>query len=128
MTYVIDTNAVVSAALNPSSRPGEVVLLALRGGIECVVSTELLEEYREVLSRPKLPFSAGQIDALVAGLASVCRLVSPQAQSVFLSPDPCDQFVIDLACEAQAAIVTGNTRHFEAYPAVLSPSQLLESR
>lgn len=125
MRYVIDTNVVVSGLLRPSSKPGRILDLMLEGDLPFVSSTELIEEYREVLLRPKFGFEATLVDALVDELESLSIAVVPQPQAEVRSQDPDDQFVTDLAQAAGAAIVTGNARHFTAYEHVLSPAEAL---
>jgi putative PIN family toxin of toxin-antitoxin system len=51
---VIDTNVVVSAALNDDSLPAAVLSLALDKNILMFVSAPVLAEYETVLSRPHL--------------------------------------------------------------------------
>ena len=126
MRYVPDTNVVVSGVLFPASKPGLLLDLSLSRAISCVASHELVEEWRAVLKRPKFGFEAAAVDGLVDCLEAVCLQVVPLPQSRWLSPDPKDQFVVDLAAAAQAAIITGNARHFEAYPWVLSPAEAIE--
>ena len=50
---VIDTNVVVSALLNHSSTPGKVLEEALVGRIIPLLHDEILDEYDDVLRRPK---------------------------------------------------------------------------
>lgn len=50
---VIDTNVIVSAMLKWDSIPGSILELALDGPITPVLNHEILEEYRQVLLRPK---------------------------------------------------------------------------
>ena len=50
---VIDTNVLVSAMLNRSSAPGEIIRYLLDGNIVPVLHVQIIEEYIDVLSRPK---------------------------------------------------------------------------
>ena len=50
---VIDTNVIVSAMLKWDSIPGSILELALDGPITPVLNHEILDEYRQVLLRPK---------------------------------------------------------------------------
>lgn len=54
MMFVVDTNVVVSGALRPASKPGRMLDLMLVREFSHAGSTELVEEYREVLKRPSL--------------------------------------------------------------------------
>ena len=50
---VIDTNVLVSAMLNRSSAPGEIIRYLLDENIIPVLHAQIIEEYIDVLSRPK---------------------------------------------------------------------------
>lgn len=124
MRWLLDTNVVVSALLKPLSVPARLLDLALSGHIEVVVSNELLAEYREVLLRPKFRFSEGDVDAVLELMRSRAISVVPVPQRA-TTPDPKDQFVIDLAATSGAVVVTDNTRHFEGFPRVVTPAEAL---
>ncbi|MHB8708745.1 MAG: putative toxin-antitoxin system toxin component, PIN family [Desulfuromonadales bacterium] len=53
MKVVIDTNVLVSAVLRDREPETVVLFVASRDDIEWIVSTAIMSEYREVLSRPK---------------------------------------------------------------------------
>lgn len=125
MRWVLDTNVVVSALLKPASVPARLLDLALSGQLEVAVSAELMGEYREVLLRPKLRFSADDVDAVLELLRARAAWLVPWPQPV-TSSDPKDQFVIDLAVAADAYIVTGNVRHFSACPRTVTPAEALD--
>lgn len=124
--FVIDTNVVVSGVLFPGSKPGRVLDLMLAGEIPCVASAELLDEYRDVLKRPKFSLDATLVDGLVDGIEALVDVVVPPPQAAILSDDPKDQFVIDLAVGSDAYVVTGNARHFARYPKAIDAATLLE--
>ena len=65
---VIDTNVIISAMLNFSSVPGQIVLESLTGKITPLLNDKILAEYKEVLSRPKFHFSQNDIDILIEGI------------------------------------------------------------
>lgn len=54
MKLVIDTNVIVSGVLRPASKPGRILDLMLAREFSYAGSTELVEEYREVLKRPQV--------------------------------------------------------------------------
>lgn len=62
---VIDTNVLVSAMLKWNSVPGNVMELAFDGPIIPVYNSDILIEYREVLSRPKFHFTKDIVDSVV---------------------------------------------------------------
>lgn len=50
---VIDTNVVISAGLKPGGLQAQVLTLVAFRAVEAFVSQAVLDEYREVFSRPK---------------------------------------------------------------------------
>ena len=126
MKFVVDTNVVVSGVLHPASNPGRILDLMLALEFPYVVSTELVEEYREVLKRPKFGFDAALVDTLVDGLAAGAELVVLYPQRDVISNNPKGQFVINLACAANAYITTGNAKHFAGYERTVSPAEALD--
>ncbi len=54
MKFVVDTNVIVSGVLRSALKPGRMLDLMLAREISYAVSTELVEEYREVLKRPQV--------------------------------------------------------------------------
>lgn len=126
MKFVVDTNVVVSGASRPASKPGRILDLMLALELSYVVSTELVEEYREVLKRLKFGFDAALVDTLVDGLAAGAEFVVPYPQRGVISNDPKDQFVIDFACAANAYITTGSAKHFAGYERTVSPAEALD--
>lgn len=126
MKFVVDTNVVVSGVLRPASKPGRILDLMLAREFFYAGSTELVEEYREVLRRPKFGFYAALVDTLIDGLAAGAELGVPYPQRDVISNNPKDQFVIDLACAANAYITTGNAKHFVGYERTVSPAEALD--
>jgi putative PIN family toxin of toxin-antitoxin system len=113
LKWVIDTNVLVSALLKKDTAPDRVVMKAMEGAFQCVVSDAILSEYQEVLLRPKLKIPPEKakvfLDFLKGGI-----LVSGKPSSQRL-PDPKDQPFLDAALESGASvIVSGNLRDFPA--------------
>lgn len=69
MRFVVYANAVVSGVLRLASKPERILDSMLSGELSYVVSTELVEEYRELLKRPKFGLDAALVEALADGLA-----------------------------------------------------------
>lgn len=126
MRVVIDTNIMVSGVLSPGFKPGRILDLLLDGQLDAVYSTELMDEYREVLLCPKFG-STLCWSTLLAGVEARAVWCAPRPQDTFRSNDPCDQFVVDLAVQVDAAIATGNTKHFSGYSRTLNAAEFLEA-
>lgn len=109
---VLDTNIVVSAALQRKGNPSAVMALVSEGLIIPCTSQPILTEYPEVLARARIgvdPLRSAHIQQL---LASISILVAPSV-AVMIARDPDDNMFLECAEEARADfLITGNTRDF----------------
>lgn len=110
---VVDTNVFVSALISPLGNEALIVLAIQQGLIKPYFASAILEEYEEVLARPKFAFPPDEIAALIALVRSRGEQVlypEPLASSF---PDPDDQkFLVCAIAAAADFIVTGNKRDF----------------
>jgi putative PIN family toxin of toxin-antitoxin system len=109
---VLDTNVIVSAAINPVGPPAKVVVdFVLAAEVQLVTSPEISAEYREVVRRARFlryGFPPLWLEYLIE---QSLRLPNPEpwARSC---PDPRDAPFLALAKTAGAWLVTGNLKHF----------------
>lgn len=126
---VIDTNVLVSALLNRMSTPGQIVREVADGTIIPLYSKEILAEYGEVLCRPKFPFDREDVTVMLGGIREKGVLVEA-GQMNFEVSDPDDvvfyAVVMEKRKDADAYLVTGNTKHFPAAPYVVTPREMLD--
>jgi uncharacterized protein len=109
---VYDTNIIISAALSPSGIPSSLLVFAFDRTVELYVSPVILEEYAEVLSRPKFALSPQVITGLMQKITDTALLVHP-THRVSASPDESDNRFLECAQKAGAEyLVSGNKRHF----------------
>ncbi len=109
---VIDTNVLVSGLLSPAGNEALIVLALHRGLVRPCVSAEVMQEYAEVLARPKFAFPPDEIAAMTAMFRDKGELVTPHGPVPIL-PDADDARFLHCAEAAQAEyLVTGNKRHF----------------
>ena len=110
---VVDTNVLVSALISPAGNEALILLAVRQGLVKLSFPEEILQEYAEVLVRPKFGFPPDEIETLIDMLrrqGEAVRDLQPLASSLPDSGD--DKF---LACAKAAGvdfIVTGNKRHF----------------
>ena len=112
---ILDTNVIVSALIQqgyPHLVLGKVLTSA---NITLCVSDKLLQEYHEVLFRPKFTrFADFFVNAhvLLLRIETISRKFSPQVALNVLS-DKDDNMLLELALESKADfLVTGNTNDF----------------
>jgi len=127
---VFDTNVLVSALISPFGNEAQVLTDLQNGRISPCFSKDMLQEYSEVLARPKFRFAPHEIAGLIGLLQSKGFRVQPPS-APGLSPDPADDSFIACALAADADfLVTGNKRHFPAQSCgrtkVVSARELIE--
>lgn len=124
---VYDTNVVVSAALKPGSIPASLIALAIAKQVRLFLSPPILEEYTEVLKRPKFGLDADAVDHFLRDLRRAATMARP-TQKVSVASDEPDNRFLECAKKARADyLVTGNKRHFPASAfegtAIVSPAE-----
>ena len=109
---VYDTNVVVSATLKPGSLPASLVALAMAKRVRLFLSLEILEEYADVLKRPKFGLDLATVEAFLRDVRKAGVLVRP-ARRVSRAPDASDNRLLECASAARSDyLVTGNKKHF----------------
>jgi uncharacterized protein len=115
LRLVIDTNVLVSAALKPDSLQRTTFLLAITKPGRLYVSSRILEEYAEVLSRPELSIRKGLRLQLLQLIKNHGHLVAPSRQ-IEVTRDPDDNLFVECADAARADfLITGNCKHFPTF-------------
>lgn len=127
---VIDTNVIVSALLKWNSVPGVVLQAVFNGFVIPVYNDEILNEYRNVLNRPKFGFSSELISETISQIESLGVMENALETVVEAMPDPKDIVFYSIALShgktAETHLVTGNVKHFPANPIVVTPRQMLD--
>ena len=112
LTGIYDTNVIVSAILKPGSIPASLVGLAMEGSVKLFLTPEILEEYREVLKRPKFAFDPSSVDAFLQDIEEAAGMVYPTKRVRRALDEPDNRF-LECAKAAKAHyLVTGNKKHF----------------
>jgi putative PIN family toxin of toxin-antitoxin system len=113
--FIIDTNVLVAGLLtrNPESPTVSLLNAMLEGGLFFLLSPALLQEYREVLARPRLMSMHGlthdEIDHLLTDLTANALWREPPADGAQRAPEPGDTHLWALlAAEPTAILVTGD--------------------
>ena len=124
---VIDTNVLVAAfwtrnRLSPTVRIANAIAHDV---FTPVYSAEMISEYREVLSRAKFNFSAGEVNALIDHIVAKGELAEPADIDAHF-PDPKDKVFYCTAFAGDAHLVTGNMKHYPRADFVVSPAQFCD--
>jgi len=130
---ILDTNVVVSALIQRGYPYKVLDQVLTTGNITLCVSDKLLQEYHEVLFRPKFTrFADFFVNAhvLLLRMETISRKYVPQV-AIHLLQDKDDNMLLELAQESKAdCLVMGNTRDFVIpnyqQTRILTPKEYLE--
>jgi len=115
LRLVIDTNVLVSAAIEPTGLQRTVFLIAISKPARLYVSHPILQEYIEVLARPELRIRKGLRLQLLQLIKNHSHTVLPTRQ-LEATTDPDDNIFLECADAARADyLVTGNPKHFPRF-------------
>jgi putative PIN family toxin of toxin-antitoxin system len=127
---ILDTNILVSAGLTQRP-PARLVEQVIRREVSMIFCPGILEEYLDVLHRPKFAkagFPPGWLSHLL-GMATRMPMDPPAWPQAL--PDAKDGIFLALAQATGAVLVTGNLKHFPETTRegviVLSPAEYLET-
>ena len=132
MKYVIlDTNVVVSAMISHLDHgyPAELLQRMVARKFIPVYSTALLEEYEEVLRRPKFKFADEDVAMIISKIKHF-GIREERLAGLSFAPacsDRDDQPFYDLSLSTDALLVTGNTKHFPKDKRIFTPSAYIQS-
>lgn len=124
---VIDTNVIVSALITKrTDSPTRLVLDYLfTGRIIPVYNDEIIEEYQNVLSRPKFKLPKDLIATAVEIIKEVGLPMERKPCNEDM-PDPKDIVFYEVALAKESSyLVTGNIKHFPSHPLVVTPSEMI---
>ena len=111
MRLVIDTNIIVSALLSPEGTAFQILSDVLDGKYEVIISTEIYEEYDEVLRRPKFNFDKDIVDYLLSWFRRNAIWIEVTKSDIEM-PDEKDRSFFDVAKCCKARLLTGNNKHY----------------
>lgn len=124
---VIDTNVIVSALLSRKRDAATVrVLRAVQNGLILpLVHQQIIDEYKDVLCRPKFRLPIQLVHAITEQMKSI-GLFLDRTQSNEIFPDPKDEVFYEVALSKKDSfLVTGNIKHFPKNPIVVSPAEMM---
>ena len=129
MIIVLDTNVLVSGLLKGNSNPGIIMQQVVTGKLITAYDFHIINEYREVLSRPRFQFRQQNVDAILKVIEAEGMLIRPQPLDMELE-DPGDlPFIEVAAADKGALLVTGNQKHFKGCEAIgvklITPAELV---
>lgn len=127
---VIDTNVLVSAllAVSDDSATVKVMYHIFSGDITPVFCREIMDEYREVLTRRKFGFDISRINNILAAIDKYGVDIVPTPSGAVL-PDmddlPFYEVVLEKRKSDDTYLVTGNKKHFPQEPFIVTAREMI---
>jgi len=113
---VIDTNALVATLISPQGDHAKMLMVLLRNpeAFNLVVSSQIMDEYRDVCSRSVITLRGlkQEADALIALIESVAEELVPKSIPMLVYPDEKDKPFLEAAVYAGGILVSNNTRDY----------------
>lgn len=129
LRLVVDTNVVVSAALQEEGFPRIALLIAIARPARLYISQPILDEYSEVLARPAIGVRRGDRLRLLQLIRTRGFLVAPYRR-LDVTNDPDDNIFVECADAARADyLITGNRKHFPQFwkgTKIITPREFIE--
>ncbi len=108
---VVDTNVFVSGLRIVNSKPARLIDYWRNGQIDIVVSEEIVEEYLDVLSRPRLKIALQDVREVVRYLYMRVEIVKPKRTFKVIIEDPSDNKFLECAVEGRAEYIISGGNH-----------------
>ena len=106
---VLDTNIVISSALG-----GALVLVLEKWGeakFTVVVTTDIIEEYFEVLNRSKFGLKQETIDRIARFIYQFSEFIIPEEKIKFIEDDPKDDKFLEAAVAGKVDFIVSGDKH-----------------
>jgi putative PIN family toxin of toxin-antitoxin system len=120
----VDTNVIVSAVLSPSGNSAKILNMIFDREIQLCCSTEILAEYVEVLSRPRLNIAIQIQRDIVNAITEAAVFIKATAGEISM-PDEDDRIFYNAARESAAILITGNIKHYPTEAFVMAPVEFV---
>ncbi len=107
---VADTNVLISAAI-AYGPPRHLVDRCVENKITLLVSQHILEEYVDVLNRPKLNLRAEEIQRHILAMNSTTEIVAVTSDVRVIHEDPADNKILATALDGRADYIVSGDSH-----------------
>jgi len=109
---VLDVNILVSSLIG-KGKPRELWLKAVSGEFQLVLSRRIVEEFVEVISRPKFQRYLGERDVLdfLEALSTRAKIVRTRSRLRIIREDPEDNSILAAAYDGRADYIVSGDRH-----------------
>lgn len=113
---VLDTNVLVASLLSPKGDHAKALMVVLKNqsSFNLVISSQILDEYRDVCSRSVITLRGlrQEADALIELLQSVAEETVPKAIPALVYPDEKDKPFLEAAVYVKGILLSNNTKDY----------------
>lgn len=120
---VIDTNILVAALLSKNGKAYQLLNDVLSGKYHVVCSSDIYDEYCDVLHREEFHIDPTYVDYILHWFAVYAEFIEPQ-KSTDKMIDEDDRIFYDTAKARKALLVTRNVKHYPVDEVVTLISEL----
>lgn len=108
LRIVLDTNVMISAIIR-NGKPRKLFKLGINGKYRILMSREILDEFSEVLQRPKFKTTVDEVTNIVSALVKSSENVTIKSNLKVIAGDPDDDIMINTAYDGKVDyIVSGD--------------------
>lgn len=113
ISVVLDTNVLISSFYG--GNPEKIIELILNEEIDLFYSSDIIQEYRDVLFREKFSvISETKRNIIISAIVDLGILAVPKQKVHIITKDPADNKFLECAVTARVDyFITGNTHHFD---------------
>jgi putative PIN family toxin of toxin-antitoxin system len=125
MKVVLDTNVLVSGLLSPHGTPATIINLMLNQKITMLYDNRIIQEYQNVLERPKFKFDKRVVGDLMEFIKQFGEFIASTPINIEFT-DKGDIPFYEVAASGKVDfLITGNLKHFPKGNGVkvVSPSE-----
>lgn len=110
MKVVLDINILISAAI-AKGKPRRLLIEGINKEFDIVASKQLLNELKEVISRPKFKLSLTEADKFVSTVKRTVKLVEINSNFKVVEEDPADDSILNVAYDSKADYIVSGDSH-----------------
>lgn len=109
MKITVDTNILVSASLW-NGNEHKILNLVEQGKLKLILSSDILAEFEEVISRPLFHLTKEEVTKLINKIISISRLIKPRIK-INICIDEDDNKILECAVEGKVDYIISGDRH-----------------
>jgi len=122
---VLDTNIIVSALWTSAGNPSKILDMFLIDKVLLYYDSAIMEEYQQVLNRPRLKFSPEEVSWTLNKVHQKGIIITSEISTIQMI-DETDRKFYDTAKTAGAILITGNIKHYPIEDFIMPPADFVK--